>query len=231
MFKTILEIKNLSKSFKKNTILDNVNLKIGSGSIFGILGKNGAGKTILVDHLIGLIKADSGSIKFMNCNIEKDLCNYKNNINFASGYQSLQVQSSVIENLKTFAGLYGIKNINVEVERVLNLLEIDVNKFGNKKILGFSSGEMSKIVLAKSLLNRPKILFLDEPMAFLDPVYKSVLIKLLKKINKDEKTTIVFTSHQLDEITELCSDVAILKEGKVSFVGKIMAKNDLIQYY
>lgn len=231
MSKTILEIENLEKSFGNKKILKNINLKIEEKSIFGILGRNGTGKTVLMNHLISLIKPDKGCIRFMGCDIEKNLCSYKEKINFASGYQSLQVQSSLMENLKTFAGLYEIKNIDDEIDRVLNLLEIDKNKFGNKKLFNFSSGETSKIVLAKALLNQPKLLFLDEPMAFLDPIYKEKLMKIIKKINREDKTTVIFTSHQLDEVENICSDVAILKEGTVSFVGKKVSKEKLIKYY
>lgn len=227
----IIEVKNLRKSFGDKKILSGINIGIEKGSIFGILGKNGAGKTILMNHLIGLIKPDKGLIKFNNFDIEDNICQYKNKINFASGYQSLQLHASLIENLEIFAGLYGVKNINSEINRVLNLLEIDREAFGNKKLFKFSSGETSKAVLAKSLLNRPEVLFLDEPMVFLDPVYKEKLIKILKKINRNEKTTIVFTSHQMDEVFDLCSEVAVLKNGKISFLGRVKKKNELLKYY
>ena len=101
----------------------------------------------------------------------------------------------------------------------------------NKKLFLLSSGEIGRVNLAKALLNRPEILFLDEPTAFLDPVFKIRLIEILEKINREWETTIIFSSHQLDEVVELCQRVVVLKEGNISYIGKPVKVSKLIEYY
>jgi ABC-2 type transport system ATP-binding protein len=225
----IIEAKGLAKNFGKKKVFNGVGVEIKKGEIFGLLGKNGAGKTVLMNILTGLILPSEGVVKYKGKNIENNVKKYWEEINWASAYQSLQLQASIKENMETFAGIYGVDK--KKVGEVLELVEMSDEKIKNRKMFLLSSGEIGRINLAKALLNKPKILFLDEPTAFLDPVFKVKLIRILEKINKEWGTTIVFSSHQLDEVITLCDRVIILKEGKISYSGEIMNNKKLISYY
>lgn len=224
----IIRVSRLFKRFGKKTVLDRVSFGVVGGEIFGILGKNGAGKTVLINTMTGLIEAGGGEVKFRGTPVGKDLNNYRSQINLASSYQSLQMQESAQENLRTFAGLYGVRR--ERVDEVLELVGVKDKDLKKKKLYNLSSGEVSRVNLAKALLNRPRLLFLDEPTSFLDPIFKEELMNLLKKINREWGTTIIFSSHQLDEVRRLCTRVLVLRTGERSYLGKV--KNiDLIKYY
>jgi len=225
----IIEAKGLIKGFGKKKVIDRVKVQIKEGEILGLLGKNGVGKTVLMNILTGLILPNKGKVKFQNINIENNLHEYWEKINWASAYQSLQLHASTKENMDTFAGIYGVgKN---EINEVLELVEMSESKLKNRKLFLLSSGEIGRVNLAKALLNKPKILFLDEPTAFLDPVFKEKFIKILKKINKEWGMTILFSSHQLDEVVSLCDRVMILKNKRLSYVGKVLDNKKLMSFF
>lgn len=224
-----IEAIEVSKKFGKKEVVQGVNLKVKKGDILGLLGKNGAGKTVMMNILTGLVLPSDGEVKFNGKNIEKDIHRYWQKINWASAYQSLQLQASIKENMETFAGIYGVGK--KEIEEVLKLVEMNDNKIKNRKMFLLSSGEVGRVNLAKALLNRPEVLFLDEPTAFLDPIFKIKLLEILKKINKEWETTIIFSSHQLDEVVELCNQVLVLRKGQVTYEGRAKKINELIKYY
>ncbi len=224
-----IEATGLIKKFGEKRVIDKVTIGVGEGGILGLLGKNGAGKTVLMNILTGLILPTKGKVKYDGKDIENNIKNYWERINWASAYQSLQLQATTKENMETFAGIYGVEK--QKIDEILELVGMNEEKLKNRKLFLLSSGEIGRVNLAKALLNRPEILFLDEPTAFLDPVFKIKLIKILEKINKEWKTTIVFSSHQLDEVVELCQRVMVLKEGRVSYFGKALKVNKLISYY
>ncbi len=224
-----IEANALKKTFGKKKVIKDVSIRIKDGEMVGLLGKNGAGKTVLMNILAGLIVPTSGEVKYNRTDIERNIQAYWEKINWASGYQSLQLQASIQENMETFAGIYGIsKN---KIEEILDLVEMNEIKLKKRKLFLLSSGEIGRVNLAKSLLNKPDILFLDEPTAFLDPVFKVKFKKILEKINNEWGTTIIFSSHQLDEIIDLCDKVVILRDGEVSYDGKRKKFNELIKYY
>ena len=225
----IIEARGVKKSFGRKLVINEIDVQIRKGEIFGLLGKNGAGKTVLMNILTGTILSNNGTVKYKSRNIENNIRKYWEEINWASAYQSLQLQASTKENMETFAGIYGVGN--KEIDEILELVEMNENKLKNRRLFLLSSGEIGRVNLAKSLLNKPKILFLDEPTAFLDPVFKEKFIKILKKINKEWGTTIVFSSHQLDEVICLCNRVMILKDRKVSYIGKVLNNKKLISYF
>jgi len=225
----IIEAKGLTKGFGKKKVVNGIKIQIERGEILGLLGKNGVGKTVLMNILTGLILPNKGVVKFEGVSIESDLQSYWEKINWASAYQSLQLHASTKENMETFAGIYGVGKD--EIDEVLTLVEMNEDKLKNRKLFLLSSGEIGRVNLAKALLNRPEVLFLDEPTAFLDPVFKKKLIRILKKINKEWGTTIVFSSHQLDEVVSLCNRVIVLRNEKVSYAGKVLKNKKLISYF
>lgn len=224
-----IEADGLIKVFGKKKVIDGVTLRVKRGEILGLLGKNGAGKTVLMNILTGLILPTKGEVRYEGKSIENNIKNYWERINWASAYQSLQLQATTKENMETFAGIYSVKKNRID--EVLELVGMNEDKLKNRRLFLLSSGEIGRVNLAKALLSRPEILFLDEPTAFLDPVFKIKLIKILEKINREWKTTIIFSSHQLDEVIEICQRVLVLKEGKISYMGKPTKVSKLISYY
>lgn len=233
LMSSVLEMKiraeGLTKRFGNRQVVEGINLELKKGEIVGLLGKNGAGKTVLMNMLTGMMLPDSGTIKYSGKNIEKNIHRYWEKINWASAYQSLQLQASIRENMETYAGIYGVGR--KMIEEVLEMVDVTDEKILNKKMYLLSSGEVGKVNLAKALLNKPEILFLDEPTAFLDPLFKVRLIKILSGINKKWKTSIIFSSHQLDEVIKLADKVMVLRSGKMAYSGKVLSINKLINFY
>ena len=213
MEKFVLEVKNLTKKFGSFLSVNNISFQIKKGEIVGLLGPNGAGKTTTIMMLLGLIKPDKGSIKIFgldfNLNREKIL----NKVNFSSAYTFLSNRLSVFENLYVFANLYGIAKPSQKIEKLLESLEILNLKKSSFENL--SSGEIARLNLCKSLINDPELLFLDEPTSSLDPDIAQKVRQLLLKIRKEKNISILYTSHNMQEITEMCDRVIFLDQGKI----------------
>ncbi len=213
-----IEIEYLSKVYKirgKNkfiTALDNVNLKIKNGEIFGLLGPNGAGKTTMISILTTLIQPTSGNAKILDHDIIKDSWFIRENVGLMLGGDMIYHRLTGYRNLKFFCKLYGIKNYKKKIDEILE--KIDLLKWKNQYVSDYSQGMKLKLALARVLLINPKILFLDEPMLGLDPNSVIEIIKILKNLNK----TIFLTSHQLDIVSRLCDRIAFLNKGKVIMI-------------
>lgn len=227
----IISVEHVYKRFAKKQILADVSFSVNRGEIFGILGKNGAGKTVLINTLLGLIKPDKGKIKVFGMDLETNLTPIRQRVNLAASYQNLQTQATIRDNLNLFAGLYGVNRPAEKIDRLLRQFEILELADKNKKLYHLSSGENTKVMLSKALINDPEILYLDEPTAYLDPLSRDQIIKMIKLLIKERQTTFVYTSHNLEEITKLCDRVLVLKQGKISYLGKIPSRTELIRYY
>lgn len=211
--KTSIKIENLSKSFNGKNILKEINLELPVDGIFGILGKNGAGKTTLLASLMGLITPTSGEIKIFNKCLNKNKFDILNKINFQSPYIELPKKMSVYQNLIFYARLYGIK----DKEKIINNLssELLINDLLNSNYGKLSSGQKTRVNLCKALLNTPKLLLLDEPTASLDIQTSDFIRKYLVKFQKNNKSAILITSHNLEEIKFMCDYLIIIEDGKV----------------
>ena len=211
--KTSIKIENLSKSFNGKRILKQINLELPEDGIFGILGKNGAGKTTLLATLMGLITPTSGEIKIFNKCLRKDKFDILNKINFQSPYIELPKKMSVYQNLIFYARLYNVKDREKKIDNLCSellvdeLLELNYGKL--------SSGQKTRVNLCKALLNTPKLLLLDEPTASLDIQTSEFIRKYLVKFQKNYKSAILITSHNLEEIQYMCDYLIILEDGKV----------------
>ena len=164
-----IEIKNLSKKYNNILAVENINFKINKGSIVGLLGPNGCGKTTTIGMMLGLIKPTSGTVFINNQNIENENIRTKilEKVNFISPYVELPKKLTVEENLKVYGKLYGVKNLQ---DRILDLMEqLNLLEFKKRKTGELSSGQKNRVSLAKALINEPEILLLDEPTASLDP--------------------------------------------------------------
>lgn len=227
----IITVSGVCKRFGKNLVLDNISFSVKKGEIFGILGKNGAGKTVLINILLGLIKPDKGNIRVFGLDLEKNLKTIRRRVNLAASYQNLQIQATIKDNLFLFAGLYGINNPRQKIDRLLKEFGLAELAAKNRKLYHLSSGENTKIMLCKALINDPEILFLDEPTAYLDPPSRDQVFRTVKLLTKQRQAAFVYTSHNLEEIIKLCDRVLILRQGEISYLGKISTRTELMRYY
>ena len=209
-----LEVKNLEKKFKNFIAVNNINFCIEEGQTLGVLGPNGCGKTTTIGMLLGLIKPSSGKIlvneeNFENLNRENILSKF----NFASPYVELPKKLTVKENLEIYGRLYGVKNLTGRIQEISN--DLNLGFFLNKKTGELSSGQKNRVSLAKSLINNPKILFLDEPTASLDPDIGDFVRKYIEEYKSKNKISILLASHNMKEVERLCDQVIMMKEGKI----------------
>tara|TARA_Y100000310_G_C20667941_1_gene808649 strand:- start:901 stop:1827 length:927 start_codon:yes stop_codon:yes gene_type:complete len=212
-----LEVKGLSKTYKnkgkKFEAVKGISFDIEEGEIFGFLGPNGAGKTTTINMIIGILKKDKGSIKVLGKEFEENKEEIKNMINVSSAYHNLTNVLSVRENLKVYARLYHVKNPEERINELLKQFELLELK--DKHVSHLSSGEKTRVALCKALINNPKILLLDECTVGLDPDIAEKTRNYIKKYCEENKTTVLFTSHYMFEVEELCNRIAFIKKGKI----------------
>ena len=208
-------IKNLNKQFNNILAVKNIDFEISKGSIVGLLGPNGCGKTTTIGMMLGLIKPTSGSVFINGKNIENE--NNRTNIlekmNFISPYVELPKKLTVEENLKVYGRMYGVCNLQdkiLDLMKKLNLLEFKKRKTGE-----LSSGQKNRVSLAKALINDPEILLLDEPTASLDPYVGDYIRTYLENFASKKNTTILLASHNMNEVERLCNEVMMMKNGKI----------------
>ena len=209
-----LEVKNLEKKFNSFRAVNNINFKINDGETLGLLGPNGCGKTTTIGMLLGLITPSSGEILIDNTNLE-NLNSEKilSDFNFASPYVELPKKLTVRENLEIYGRLYGVNNLK---NRIIEITEdLNLKLFLDKKTGELSSGQKNRVSLAKSLINKPKILFLDEPTASLDPDIGDFVREYIEKYKSENKISILLASHNMREVERLCDQVIMMKSGSI----------------
>ena len=209
----MIEVKNLQKKFETTEAVKKINFNIKKNQTLALLGPNGCGKTTTIGMLLGLITPTSGQI-FIT---EKEL-NYKNHqfldiMNFASPYVELPKKLTVLENLKVYGRMYLIKNLSDKIEQLVE--DLNLKPFLNKKTGELSSGQKNRVSLAKSLINKPKILLLDEPTASLDPDTGDYIRSYLEKYKIENNVSILLASHNMAEVMRLSDYVLMMKEGQI----------------
>ncbi len=210
-----IEIKNLTKSYKNNKVLDNLSLEIKEGSLFGLLGPNGAGKTTLVSIMNYLQTSNSGEINIFGYDYKKDKKQIKQISSYVPQTYAFYPNLTAYENLEFFGALYGLKNSELK-KRIDYCVEVtSLEKFLDKRAHTYSGGVKRRLNIAIGLLNNPKILYLDEPTVGIDPQSRKYILDVIKQINQEDKTTIIYTSHYMEEIEYLCDDIAILDNHKI----------------
>ena len=209
-----LEIKNLTKKFKTTLAVKNISFTIEKNKVLGLLGPNGCGKTTSIGMMLGLITPTSGQI-FINQTILSSKTRIKllSMMNFASPYIELPKKLTVIQNLEVYARLYGVIKIKDRIEELLT--DLNLKDFLNKKTGELSSGQKNRVSLAKSLINKPKLLFLDEPTASLDPDVGDFVREYLEKYKKNNELTILLASHNMKEVERLCNNIVMMKKGEI----------------
>ena len=225
----IIQFFNITKIFGKNVVLDNLNLDISCGEIFGIIGRSGSGKTTLLSALIGFIKPEKGKIFFQGQNITNNIPDsVKQQIGFTAQEGSYYPRLTVRENLEYFGTLYNLSSSEIEnkIPGILKLVNLDNDE--NKISSELSSGMQKRLDIACAIIHDPKLLILDEPTEDLDPVLRKEVLNLLRKINKEKNVTIIMTSHLLEEIEQICTHLAILHNKEILIEGTL---NELKDYY
>ncbi len=209
-----LEIKNLVKKFNSTLAVNNISFEIEKNKTLGLLGPNGCGKTTSIGMMLGLITPTSGEIYIDNIKLNPSTrIKLLSSMNFASPYIELPKKLTVKQNLEVYARLYGVKNKD---ERVGELVEdLNLEKFLNKNTGELSSGQKNRVSLAKSLINKPKLLFLDEPTASLDPDVGDFVREYLEKYKKQNELTILLASHNMKEVERLTNKIIMMKQGKI----------------
>ena len=215
----MLKVSKLFKSFNNKMIIKNISFDVTDNSIVGILGKNGAGKTTLLGMLMGLISPSSGEINVFG----KSLKNHKNEIlkkiNFQSPYIDLPKKMTVEQNLFFYSRLYGVMYFKDVIDDLAKNLQM--NDLLKKNYGSLSAGQKTKVNLCKALLNTPKLLLLDEPTASLDPETSIFIRDFLVNYKRLNKSSIIITSHNLDEIQSICSEIILLKSGEIDSHGNL----------
>lgn len=217
MNNTVLELKNVSKSFGKRKVIDNISLEVNSGEIYGFLGPNGSGKTTTIKMILSLIDSDSGEIKVNGYDSKKQFEKAMECIGAIVENPDLYKYMSGIDNLRLHAR---IRNIDEKrIEEVLKLVELKGRE--NDKVGKYSLGMKQRLGLALTLLHKPKVLILDEPTNGLDPAGIKKLRDILKEISHQEGVAVFVSSHILSEMQLMCDRVAVIDNGKIVKVESI----------
>ena len=209
-----IQIKNLKKKFNDSFAVNGINFEIDKDRTLGLLGPNGCGKTTSIGMILGLIKPTSGEIIIDN----KNLDTYKRDeilarINFASPYIELPKKLTVRQNLEVYSRLYGIKNRKERIDEISE--DLNISDFFERKTGELSSGQKNRVSLAKSLINKPEILLLDEPTASLDPDIGDFVRSYIQNYRSKNKVTILLASHNMAEVERLCDSIIMMKNGKI----------------
>ena len=209
-----LEVKNLSKNFDSTAAVKNISFTIEKNKTLGLLGPNGCGKTTSIGMMLGLITPSEGEIIINEKKLNsKNRINLLSMMNFASPYIELPKKLTVMENLSVYARMYGVTNIKQNIQEIAK--DLSLEDFLNKKTGELSSGQKNGVSLAKSLINKPKLLFLDEPTASLDPDIGDFVREYLENYKSKNELTILLASHNMKEVERLCDNIVMMKKGVI----------------
>ncbi|MBI3301705.1 MAG: ABC transporter ATP-binding protein [Deltaproteobacteria bacterium] len=209
----LLEIRDLRKRYGAVEALKGVSFSVERGEFFGLLGPNGAGKSTTINILLGLILADSGAIRIFDQDFATHQVMIRRRMNVAAAFTSLSGVLTVRENLKVYGHIYGVRNLDAKIDALLDRFEI--TDLAQQKLQYLSSGQHTRVTLCKGLINDPELLLLDECTLGLDPDIAEKTRRALKEFQRGKQTTILFTSHNMNEVEELCGRIAFLSKGEI----------------
>ncbi len=213
----IVKVNNLTKRFGSFTAVDSVTFGVEQGEIIGMLGPNGAGKTTTIHMILGLITPSAGEVRIFGRDIRTHREEILQQINFTSPYVAFPYRLTVLENLLVFARLYQVPRRREKIDAMLEMFGI--TDLRDKPIARLSSGENTRVGLAKAMLNDPRLLLLDEPTAYLDPEIAWQVKELMMRVQRERGTTILYTSHNMAEVEQMCSRIVFLNHGRVIAQG------------
>jgi ABC-2 type transport system ATP-binding protein len=216
----VLQVTNLSKTYPPEhkgdepfVAVDSLSFHIKKGEILGLLGPNGAGKSTTIQMLLGLTSPSSGQISYFGQDFVTHRESILERINFASAYAHVQGKLTVKQNLTIYGMLYNVQNLPKKIAELAELLEI--SHLLNTTFWHLSSGQQTRVILAKSMINDSQLLLMDEPTASLDPDIVDKMIDLIRSMQKEKGVSILFTSHNMEEVTRLCDRVIFMHAGKI----------------
>jgi len=209
----LLEIRDLRKHYGAVEALKSLSLDVERGEFFGLLGPNGAGKSTTINILLGLILPDSGSIRVFDQDFATQQVEIRRRMNVAAAFTSLNGVLTVRENLKVYGHIYAVKNLNAKIDELLERFEI--TDLAQRRLQYLSSGQHTRVTLCKGLINDPDLLLLDECTLGLDPDIAEKTRRALQEFQREKQTTILFTSHNMNEVEELCGRIAFLSKGEI----------------
>tara|TARA_B100000902_G_scaffold396600_1_gene458082 strand:+ start:1798 stop:2532 length:735 start_codon:yes stop_codon:yes gene_type:complete len=208
-----LKIIGLSKIFNGKYAVKNISFELNQNEIIGILGPNGCGKTTTIGMILGLLKPTSGKVLINGLEIENQRVELLNKLNFISPYIELPKKLTVKQNLEVYGRLYDVKNLKMKIEYLSEKLRL--NNIIEKITGELSSGQKNRVSLAKSVINDPMVLLLDEPTASLDPETGDFVRSFLESYQRENKTSILLASHNMAEVERLCSSVLMMNKGTI----------------
>ncbi|MGL4732047.1 MAG: ABC transporter ATP-binding protein [Clostridium sp.] len=211
---SIIQVKNVTKRFNDKLVLDNISYEVKDGEIFGFIGPNGAGKSTLINIMTGLLAPDSGSIEICGHDILKESIEAKRCIGYVPQELALMEDLNALDNLEFFGALYGLKGkvLKERIDEALKVTGLEEKK--KQKVKKYSGGMKRRLNIAVAILHHPKVLILDEPTVGVDPQSRNHIFSFVKNICKEWGTTVIYTSHYMEEIEELCKNVFIIDLGK-----------------
>ncbi|MHC1685342.1 MAG: ATP-binding cassette domain-containing protein [Clostridiaceae bacterium] len=209
-----IEIKNVTKRFNDKLVVDNVSTGIEKGDVFGLLGPNGAGKSTLISMMSGLLKIDSGDVYIDGNSITKNPLAVKERIGLVPQEIALYEKLSTKENLEFWGSMYGLKGalLKSRIDEAIELAGLQDNI--KTQVKKFSGGMKRRLNIACAILHHPEVLIMDEPTVGIDPQSRNHIFQFTKNINKENGTTVIYTSHYMEEIEALCNSLFILDLGK-----------------
>ena len=213
----VLSVAGLRKSYARLVALDGVSFEVRRREVVGLLGPNGAGKTTTINIVLGVLSPTGGGVRIGGVDLARERARALAHANFSAVYASLPGNLTVTENLRFFALVYGIPQLGRRVAELLR--EFDLERLRDTKCDLLSSGEQTRVALAKALLNRPRLLLLDEPTASLDPAAAQTVRARIRALAVDTGCGILWTSHNMYEVEEVCDRVLFLSHGRILLVG------------
>ena len=217
MSQKVLSVAGLHKSYGDTAAVQGVSFDVARNEIVGLLGPNGAGKTTTINMILGILQPSSGTISIEGMDLAHHRSQALERTNFAAVYAPLPGNLAVYQNLRVFGLIYRVKKLAERIERLLT--EFDLHKFRNVKCGVLSSGEQTRVCLAKAMLNKPQLLLLDEPTASLDPATARDIRNQIRALAAEGTGGVLWTSHNMYEVEEVCDRVLFLSRGKILLEG------------
>lgn len=214
---SVLQVDALRKVYDGNIAVDSIGFTVGQGEIVGLLGPNGAGKTTTINMVLGVLEPDAGSIRIEGVELARERSRALERTNFAAVYAPLPGNLTVRQNLRIFGMIYGVRGLAGRIDELL--AEFDLVRFGDTRCGVLSSGEQTRVALAKAMLNRPRLLLLDEPTASLDPATARDIRTRIRDFAAAGAGGVLWTSHNMYEVEEVCDRVLFLSRGRILLEG------------
>jgi ABC-2 type transport system ATP-binding protein len=210
---TVLEVRDLLKHYGTFTAVDNIRFSINKGEVLGFLGPNGAGKSTTIQMLLGLLTPTAGQIKYFGMDFNNQRQEILGRINYLSAFNTLQGKITVEQNMRVFAAAYKVEKPKQKINELLDYF--GVSQLKSERYDDISSGQRTRVNLAKAFLNDPELVLMDEPTASLDPDIVDKVLTMIEDLKKQRQLTILFTSHNMQDVERICDRVIFLAHGKI----------------